>query len=81
MMNEVLPEIDLELCDGCGECLPACGAGALALNDGKANLARPDLCEYDGQCEPACPAGAIGLPYLIVISSPSEPALLLRATE
>jgi NAD-dependent dihydropyrimidine dehydrogenase PreA subunit len=76
MMNEILPEIDLNLCDGCGECVPACGAGALALSDGKVNLARPDLCEYDGQCEPACPVGAIALPYLIVLSSPLEPAPL-----
>lgn len=70
MTNEVLPEIDLNLCDGCGECLPACAAGALALTEGKARLARPDLCEYDGQCEPACPAGAISLPYLILIAPP-----------
>lgn len=76
MMNEILPEIDLNLCDGCGECLPACGAGALAVSAGKVNLARPDLCEYDGRCEPACPVGAIALPYFIVIGSPAESALL-----
>jgi NAD-dependent dihydropyrimidine dehydrogenase PreA subunit len=70
MMNEVLPEIDLELCDGCGDCLTACGVGALTLNEGKASLARPDLCEYDGQCEPACPVGAIALPFVVVLSSP-----------
>jgi NAD-dependent dihydropyrimidine dehydrogenase PreA subunit len=68
MSYDILPEIDTAACDGCGECLPACGAGALALADGKATLARPDLCEYDGQCEPACPMGAISLPYLVVLS-------------
>jgi NAD-dependent dihydropyrimidine dehydrogenase PreA subunit len=72
MTNDILPEIDLGLCNGCGECLPACGAGALAIVGDRAALARPDLCEYDGQCEPACPAGAISLPYLIVLSLPSE---------
>jgi NAD-dependent dihydropyrimidine dehydrogenase PreA subunit len=76
MTNDVLPEIDLELCDGCGECLPACGAGALSVSAGKATLARPDLCEYDGQCEPACPAGAIALPYLVVLSFHAESTLL-----
>ena len=76
MLNNVLPEIDLELCDGCGDCLTACGAGALALSGGKVSLARPELCEYDGQCEPACPTGAIALPYLIVINSPAELTLL-----
>jgi NAD-dependent dihydropyrimidine dehydrogenase PreA subunit len=69
MSDDILPEIDAAACDGCGACLPACGAGALALADGKALLARPDLCEYDGQCEPACPTGAISLPYLVVLSA------------
>lgn len=72
MIYDVLPEINLALCDGCGDCLAACDVGALALNNGKANLARPDLCEYDGQCEPACPASAIALPYLVVLSPSSE---------
>ena len=66
-MNEILPEIDLALCNGCGECLPACEAGALAVSAGKVTLARPDLCEYDGKCEPACPVQAIALPYFVVL--------------
>jgi MinD superfamily P-loop ATPase len=65
-MNKILPEIDPIACSGCGECLPACQAGALALVESKAILARPDLCEYDGNCEPACPTGAISLPYVVV---------------
>ena len=71
-MTEILPEIDLALCDGCGECLSACRSGALALDAGqKVILARPNLCEYDGQCEPACPTGAIALPYFVTLSFPS----------
>ena len=62
----VVPEINQALCTGCGECLIACRAKALALVAGKAVIARPDLCEYDGGCEPVCPEGAIQLPYLIV---------------
>lgn len=80
MMNNILPEIDLDLCNGCGDCLSACSVGALGLSDGKAKLTRPDLCEYDGQCEPACPAGAISLPYLIVLSLPSETPVQREAT-
>lgn len=74
-MNHILPEIDAGACDGCGECLPSCGVGALALAEGKAILARPDLCEYDGKCELSCPVGAIALPYLVVLSLPSAVAL------
>ena len=62
----VYPEIDPALCDGCGQCVPACTPGALAIMEGKAMLALPERCEYDGKCEPACPRDAIRLPYLIV---------------
>ncbi len=68
MTSIVLPEINENLCTGCGACLLVCRPQALALVEGKAVLARPDLCEYDGGCEPACPEGAIRLPYLIVFA-------------
>jgi NAD-dependent dihydropyrimidine dehydrogenase PreA subunit len=66
-MDRILPEIETAVCDGCGKCLTACDAGALALVSSKAILARPELCQYDGNCEPACPTGAISLPYVIVL--------------
>lgn len=66
MIHAVLPEIDVFLCTGCGECLEVCRPQALALVGGRAVLVRPDLCEYDGGCEPVCPQGAIQLPYVIV---------------
>ena len=65
-MDRILPEIDVSVCDGCGECLPACEAGALAVVESRAVLARPELCAYDARCEPACPVGAIALPYVVV---------------
>lgn len=74
-MREILPEIDLDACDGCGDCLRACETGALALVDDKVALVRPDQCRYDGGCEPACPVGAISLPYVVVIA-PSEAGAL-----
>ena len=80
MMNDILPEIDLGMCNVCGDCLSASGVGALGLSGGKAKLTRPDLCEYDGQCEPECPVGALSLRYLIVLSLPSEMPLQREAT-
>lgn len=68
MTGDVLPEINVDACTGCGDCVPACPTSALAVVDGKAIVAQPDLCRYDGTCEPACPEGAISLPYVIVLA-------------
>ncbi len=52
-------EIDEELCDGCGECIPACPEGALQIVNGKARLVREDFCDGLGACLGNCPKGAI----------------------
>ena len=67
MTTTLLPEIDVEACTGCGDCVTICPTGALAMAEGKAVMARPELCIYDGNCEPACPVAAIQLPYMIVL--------------
>jgi NAD-dependent dihydropyrimidine dehydrogenase PreA subunit len=66
------PIIDLALCDGCGLCVRACPSHALALEQGKAIVARPDACQYDGYCELICPVQAINRPFLIKWSSESS---------
>jgi len=50
-------EIDEELCDGCGLCIPSCAEGALEIVDGKARIIEdkawclsgrmPDRCHED----------------------------------
>ena len=52
-------EIDEELCNGCGECVPNCEEGALQIVDGKARLIRDDLCDGLGVCLGHCPTGAL----------------------
>ena len=52
-------EIDEELCNGCGECIPNCEEGALQIVDGKARLIRDDLCDGLGACLGHCPTGAL----------------------
>lgn len=52
-------EIDEELCDGCGLCIPACAEGAIAIVDGKARLVSEVYCDGLGACLGHCPQGAI----------------------
>ncbi len=52
-------EIDEELCDGCGQCVPACAEGAIQIIDGKARLIDEKFCDGLGACLGDCPKGAI----------------------
>jgi UDP-glucose 4-epimerase len=47
-----------EGCTGCGACLSACDAGAIALSDGRASVDERQ-CKGCGRCAAACPEGAI----------------------
>ena len=68
MAATLLPEIDTDICTGCGDCVAVCPTGALAIVEGKAVMAHPELCIYDGECEPVCIVGAIQIPYMIVLA-------------
>jgi ferredoxin len=52
-------EIDEELCDGCGQCVPSCAEGALEIIDGKARIIADKLCDGLGACLGECPTGAL----------------------
>jgi NAD-dependent dihydropyrimidine dehydrogenase PreA subunit len=52
-------EIDEELCDGCGQCIPSCAEGALEIVDGKAQIIADKLCDGLGACLGECPTGAL----------------------
>jgi len=52
-------EIDDELCDGCGQCVPSCAEGALQIIDGKARIIADKLCDGLGACMGDCPNGAL----------------------
>ena len=52
-------EIDEELCDGCGVCVPSCAEGALLIVDGKAKVVSDNLCDGLGACLGECPTGAL----------------------
>ncbi len=58
MLRKIV-QIDEALCDGCGNCIPSCAEGAIALVGGKARLAADVLCDGLGACLGDCPRGAI----------------------
>lgn len=51
--------INEDLCDGCGQCVPGCDEGALAIVDGKAKLVKDIYCDGLGACLGHCPTGAL----------------------
>lgn len=52
-------EIDEELCNGCGQCVPSCAEGALQIVDGKARMIAEKYCDGLGACLGDCPTGAL----------------------
>ncbi len=52
-------QIDEELCDGCGQCVPDCAEGSLRIINGKARLVADQLCDGLGACLRSCPTGAL----------------------
>ena len=52
-------EIDEELCDGCGQCVPGCAEGSLQIVDGKAKMVSDNLCDGLGACIGECPNDAL----------------------
>ena len=52
-------EIDDDLCDGCGQCVPSCAEGAIQIIDGKARLVADRYCDGLGACLGECPTGAL----------------------
>jgi NAD-dependent dihydropyrimidine dehydrogenase PreA subunit len=54
-------EMDDELCDGCGQCVPACAEGAIQIIEGKARLVAEKYCDGLGACLGECPTGALSV--------------------
>jgi Pyruvate/2-oxoacid:ferredoxin oxidoreductase delta subunit len=52
-------EINEELCDGCGQCVPDCAEGALQIEDGKVKMLADKYCDGLGACLEACPKDAL----------------------
>ena len=49
-MKRSIVEIDEELCNGCGLCIPNCAEGALDIVNNKAKLVSDVYCDGLGAC-------------------------------
>lgn len=58
MLRKIV-EINEDLCNGCGQCIPNCAEGALQIIDGKAKLIKDEYCDGLGACLGHCPQDAI----------------------
>jgi MinD superfamily P-loop ATPase len=62
----IMPELDSDLCNGCGLCLIACHGVAIVEYEGKVRILETQDCDYCGVCEAVCPQGAIKCGYVIL---------------
>ncbi|XHH09671.1 MAG: ATP-binding protein [Candidatus Bathyarchaeia archaeon] len=58
-MKRKIVQIDENLCNGCGQCIPNCVEGALQIVNGKAKIVKDTYCDGLGACLGHCPQGAI----------------------
>jgi ferredoxin len=58
-MKRKIVNINENLCNGCGACIPKCAEGALQIVNGKAKIIKEVYCDGLGACLGQCPQGAI----------------------
>lgn len=61
MVIRKIVNINEELCNGCGNCIPNCAEEALQIIDGKAKILKEIYCDGLGACLGHCPQEAISI--------------------
>jgi ferredoxin len=59
MIKRKIVNINENLCNGCGNCIPKCAEGALQIVNGKAKIIKETYCDGLGACLGQCSQGAI----------------------
>jgi ferredoxin len=59
VIKRKIVNINENLCNGCGNCIPNCAEGALQIVNGKAKIIKEVYCDGLGACLGQCPQGAI----------------------
>ena len=59
MAKRKIVNINEDLCNGCGRCIPKCAEGALQIVNGKARIIKETYCDGLGACLGQCPQDAI----------------------
>jgi len=59
MIKRNIVNINENLCNGCGNCIPKCAEGALQIVNGKAKIIKEIYCDGLGACVGQCPQGAM----------------------
>lgn len=77
-MSAKIPQIDLDKCTGCGDCVEQCPTHAVEMVGDKAAIVWPQGCNYCTDCEIFCLSGAIRCPFDIILVK-VEPDRLLEA--
>lgn len=64
-------QVDPELCNGCGACLPYCPLGAISMSGMDAWI-DPEVCNGCGQCMSVCPRNAIYRTWYTCVDTESD---------
>jgi NAD-dependent dihydropyrimidine dehydrogenase PreA subunit len=59
LVKRKIVNINEDLCNGCGSCIPKCAEGALQIVNEKARIIKDTYCDGLGACLGECPQGAI----------------------
>jgi Na+-translocating ferredoxin:NAD+ oxidoreductase RNF subunit RnfB len=59
-----VPVINTTMCNGCRECVLACGPKCLEIKGQVAVLTKPDICGSEEHCIAPCPIGVIRMEWV-----------------